>query len=233
MGIKSWLSDFVSIIFPDVCEVCDNTLVHGEKMLCLHCQYNIPRTKLHQDTFSEIHKRLAGKVPINKAASFFYYYKENPYARMIQRAKYNNRPRLAFDLAAMFAGEIQTDGFFSDIDTIIPVPLHWFKELKRGYNQSMEIARGISSVTSIPVADNLIASRAHSTQTRRSSFERWLNTRSIFAVENPEELNGKHILLVDDVITTGATLLNCAEAIHNAVPTATISVATLAFTRPT
>ncbi|MDE6652147.1 MAG: ComF family protein [Paramuribaculum sp.] len=233
MGIKSWLTDFVSLIFPDVCEVCDSTLVHGEKMLCLHCMYDIPRTKLHKDSFSEIHKRLAGNIPINKAASFFYYYKENPYARMIQKAKYNNRPRLAFDLAEMFAGEIQPDGFFNDIDTIIPVPIHWVKELKRGYNQSRKIAEGISSVTGIPVADNLIAARSHATQTRRSSFERWLNTRSIFAVENPEELDHKHILIVDDVITTGATLLRCAEAIHTAAPTATISVATLAFTRPT
>lgn len=232
MGITNWLHDFISIIFPDVCEVCDTSLVHGEKMLCLKCHYDIPRTNLHKSTFSEIHKRLAGKTPINKAASFFYYYKENPYARVIQSAKYNNRPRLAFDLAAMFAKEIKPDGFFDGIDAILPVPLHWFKELRRGYNQSREIAKGISSVTGISVADNLVAARSHATQTRRGSFERWLNTRNVFTVENPEELEGKHILLVDDVITTGATLLSCADAIHAAVPTATISVATLAFTRP-
>lgn len=233
MGLKVWLRDFLSLIFPDVCEVCDTTLVHGERTLCLHCYADIPRTNLHSQHFSEIHKRLAGHTPINSAASYFYYYKENAYARMIQRAKYNNRPALAMRLAEMFASEILPSGFFDGIDAIVPVPLHWTKELTRGYNQSREIAKGISNITGIPVADNLVAKRSHATQTRRGAFERWMNTKDIFTVEAPQELEGKHILIVDDVITTGATLLSCADAIHAVSPGVTISVASLGFTHST
>ncbi len=230
MGMRVWFEDFLSMIFPRVCEVCATTLVHGEKNLCLHCLTDMPRTNLHTQHFSEIHKRLAGHTPICRAASFFYYYKDNAYAKMIQTAKYNNRPKLAYELAALFASEINHDGFFDGIDTIMPVPLHRFKELRRGYNQSREIARGLSSITGIPISDNLVAKRSHGTQTRRGAFERWINTRDIFSVENPETIRGKHILIVDDVITTGATLLSCADAVHAADPTATISVASLGFT---
>lgn len=233
MALTHWLADLSSMLWPRVCEICATTLVHGENTLCLHCLADMPRTNLHNDHFSEIHKRLAGHAPVNRAAAYFYYYRDNPYARLIQNAKYNNRPRLARTLASMFAEEIMPDGFFSGIDILLPVPLHCLKELSRGYNQSREIARGISRVTSIPIGDNLIATRAHSTQTRRGAFERWINTRSIYSLINPDGLRSKHILLIDDVITTGATILRCAETIHAAVPSATISVLSLGFTHST
>ncbi len=229
-----WIGDCVDdlsgVIFPHVCEVCAGTLVKGEDTICLQCRYEMPRVRLHREEFSEIHRRLAGHAAIDRAASWFYYIRESPYARMLQRAKYNSRPQLARTLGAMYAGEIRTDGFFDGIDIILPVAMHRWKKLTRGYNQAERIAQGISDVTGIPVATNLTMPHRHRTQTRRRAYERWLNTRGIFHVDSPAELQDKHILLVDDIITTGATLHAAAEAIHNAAPTARISVISLGLT---
>lgn len=230
-GLKSWLSDLLGVIYPDVCEVCGVSLARGEETMCLHCLMNLPRTGIHGDGFNIIHQRLAGKAPVERAGGYFYYYRESDYAKLIHKAKYGNRPVIAERLASRYAREIAGDGFFDGIDCIVPVPLHRGKQIKRGYNQSEYVARGISRVTGIPVADNLVAVRAHSTQTRKNSYERWINARDIYAVKNPDELDGRHLLVVDDVITTGATMLACCEAIHNAQPGARISVLSLCVTR--
>ena len=228
--IKQWGNDLLRIIYPEVCEICGTSLVTGEKILCLNCDLNMPRTKVHNDNFNIIHQRLAGSTPINKAASYFYYYKESDYATLIHQAKYNNRPFIAYHLAQKFAKELNGSNFFDGIDIILPVPLHFLKLIKRGYNQSVAIAKGISAITAIPVGDNLYARQQHSTQTRKNSYERWVNAQGIYAVKNPEELANKHVLIIDDVITTGATLLACCNAIHQAEPTATISVLSLSVT---
>lgn len=222
------LKGVVNLIWPDVCEVCGCTLVKGEKVICLGCRLKLPRTNLHTQEFSLIHHRLAGRVPIERAAGYFYYYRSDSFTRLIHAAKYNGRPNVARYLAREYAGEIKDDGFFSGIDLILPVPLHCFKLWKRGYNQTEYLARGLKDATGIAIGSNLVATRGHSTQTRKGSYMRWLNTRNIYDVVHPDELEGKHILVVDDVITTGATLLACCEAIHRSAPTATISVLTLA-----
>lgn len=229
-GLARWGRNLIDAIFPRVCEVCGTTLIEGEDILCLQCLLDLPRTSLHCDDFNAIHERLAGRVPIERAGAFFYYYRGNPYTRLIHKAKYNNLPAIGRKLGALYAKEIAGDNFFDDIDMIIPVPLHWTKRLRRGYNQSREIARGIAKVTSIPVSDNLTARKGHSTQTRKNSFERWLNAQDIYQVARSWELKDKHLLIVDDVITTGATLLACCQAINKAAPTAKISVAALSLT---
>lgn len=228
--LREWMGDIAGMVFPNVCEVCARSLVHGERTICLHCLTEMPRTSLHTRPFTDIHRRLAGKAPIERGAAWFYYYRDNPYARMIQRAKYNSRPKLARRLGAMFAAELLPDGFFDGIDMVVPVPMHRFKQMRRGYNQAREVARGIAESTGIELCEALTATRGHSTQTRRNAFDRWLNTRGIYAVDHNAPLTGKHLLLVDDVLTTGATLTACAEAIHQAEPTATISVLTIGMT---
>lgn len=225
-----WGRDLLRIIFPEVCEVCGRSLVKGEKVMCLHCDVSMPRTLVHNDEFNVIHRRLAGSTPIDRAAGMFYYYRESEYARLIHVAKYNSRPIVARQLAEMYACELKPDGFFDGIDVILPVPLHKLKLIRRGYNQSEEIAQGLSAVTGIMVGDNLVALRGHSTQTKKNSYSRWVNAQGVYAVERGDEFEGKHVLVVDDVITTGATLLACCEAIHRVAPTARISVLSLAVT---
>ncbi|MBE6319219.1 MAG: ComF family protein [Bacteroidales bacterium] len=228
--LKSWGNALLRVIFPEVCEVCGRALTEGENIICLHCMMDLPKTLLHNDQFNSIHQRLAGSVPIEKAAGYFYYYRESDYAKMIHRAKYNNQPRILHWLAQQYVSEIKCDGFFDGIDLIQPVPMHWLKKMHRGYNQSEEIAIAISAATGIEKCDCLTCVHRRSSQTRKQRFDRWLNVKDRYNVKNIESLNGKHILIVDDVITTGATILACCEAIHKLSPHTRLSVLSLGVT---
>lgn len=220
----------LALVYPRLCEVCGDALVDGEDTLCLKCLCEMPLCRITDFRSNFIHDRLAGHTPIEKAVSLFYYLRSNRFTLLIQDAKYNGRPRIASWLARKLTDSIQASGFFADIDMIVPVPLHLLKKLRRGYNQTDYIAGAISGLTGIPVEHALVCRRRHSSQTRRTPFERWLNARDTYTVSPDAELTGKHILIVDDVITTGATLLSCAEALHAAFPSARISVLSLGVT---
>ncbi|MCM1518812.1 MAG: hypothetical protein NC117_09240 [Pseudoflavonifractor sp.] len=231
--IRRFLDDMAGLLFPSLCEVCGCTLRRGEQVMCLHCLTSLPRTGVHRDAFNTMHVRVAGHVAVERAGSWFYYYHGSPYRALIRQAKYASRPVVGRMVARMFAREIEGDGFFDGIDLILPVPLHWWKKARRGYNQTEWIAGGLSDHTGMPVGDNLVALRGHGTQTARGAYSRWLNTQGVYGVEDPGQLDGRHVLVVDDVMTTGATILSCIEAIHAASPTARISLLTLALTRLT
>ena len=229
--IKLWIKGATEMVFPAVCEVCGQPLIDGEEFLCLNCRHKIPRVNAHVDETSEIHRRLAQPgIPIERTASFFYYFRNNPYARLIQEAKYNDRPNINAFLGRMFATELSRAGFFDGIEALQPVPLHWWKKFRRGYNQAEIICRGISEISQIPIADNLKAAR-HSTQTRKNALQRQANVAGTMSIVRPEEISGKHILLVDDVITTGATLLATAQTILREAPGTRISVLSLGLTK--
>ncbi len=222
-------SQIISIIYPRLCEVCGTALTEGEEHICLKCLYNMPLCRLDADGFNIIHQRLASHIPIERATGLFYYYRGNPYTRLIHAAKYNGRPRIASHLASLFARRLQPSGFFDGIDLITYVPLHYSRQLRRGYNQSEHIALGISRITSITTLPTLIVTRRHNTQTRRDHYHRWLNSLHTYAIDpDATQLSPRHILLVDDVITTGSTILACLEALHHAYPAARLSVLTLA-----
>lgn len=229
--IKEWGDDALRIIFPKVCEVCGASLIRGEDIICLHCTMDMPRTGLHLDKFNIIHQRLVGKAPIDKASGYFYYYRDSDYAKLIHKAKYNGRTKIIEYLASKFAKELLKDNFFNGIDAIQPVPMHWFKKLQRGYNQSEIFAKRLSRETGIPLCNNLVSKRWHKSQTRKNRYERWLNTKDVYCVIDNSELGNKHILVVDDVITTGATILSCCEAIHKASPNTRLSVLSLGVTQ--
>lgn len=229
-GIRQWIADLGSLFFPRLCEVCDRPLVHGEDIMCLDCRYSMPTCDIHNDPFNSIHKRLLRHVPVERAAAYFHYSRNSRYANLILSAKYRNRPRIMQSLASEFAAKIAADGFFDGIDLVVPVPMHRMKRRKRGYNQTDHIADGVSKATGIAVSRCLTATRPHSTQTNRGAYSRWLNSRDIYRLDDTAAIEKKHILLVDDVITTGATLAACCEAIHTASPDTKISILTLAAT---
>ncbi|MCM1293719.1 MAG: ComF family protein [Bacteroides sp.] len=228
--IKQWLSDLLNLIYPRLCEVCGTTLVEGEELICVDCDFNMPRCNIHENDFNFMHKRLLRNVHIERAAAYFSYSRGSRYTELILSAKYRNRPIIARQLAARFATEIKDSGFFDDIDIILPVPMHYIKKRKRGFNQTEIIADGLKEITAIEIGTNLTATRGHDTQTRKSAVERWKNARDIYDVDAPESLNGKHILVVDDVMTTGATISACCEALQNRCQNIRISVLTLAAT---
>ncbi len=218
------------LLFPAVCGVCGRELVDGERVMCLHCNMGMPRTYFHLNQFNSVHQRLA-PMNVERAASWFFYQRQSRYAALIHEAKYRGMYSIVKSLAEAYAQELAGAGFFDGIDIIEPVPMHWLKRAMRGYNQSEEIARGLERVTGIVTGDHLKMARWHATQTRRGAYARYQSTRRLFEVVRGEELDGLHVLLVDDVVTSGATLLACCEELRAIVPTVRISVLTLAATR--
>ena len=231
MGILGrWMDDLRHLFFPEVCPVCGKALVEGEETLCLECDAAMPRTMFHLDSDNQLYYRLVSQhIPLVHAAAMFHYRGGNPYARLVTLTKYNNRPQLGYELGRKYAAELMPAGFFEGVEMLVPVPMHWWKELRRGYNQAMEIARGISAVTGLPVAEALSAS-SHGTQTRRNAYQRLLNARKTYRVADTAAIAGRHVMLVDDVITTGATMVSICEAVRRQSPTTTLSVVALAHT---
>ncbi|MBQ4367013.1 MAG: ComF family protein [Muribaculaceae bacterium] len=231
MNIPQWLHAAIDVLMPRTCSVCGKPLDADEPYVCRRCMEQLPLTHFEDIPFNAMEQLFAGKVPIERAAGLFYYEKGSPYASIIHDAKYRNMPRLGEWMAMRAVAQMRPSGFFQGIDVVVPVPLHRDKQARRGYNQSEFIARGIGQSLNIEVSLAVEASRRHSTQTRKSATERWLNTRGMY-VPAPcaAQLANRHVLLVDDVVTTGSTLEACAEALRQ-VPSITISLFTLAVAR--
>ena len=218
-------------VFPRTCRVCGQSLAEGEEVMCLGCMADLPRTGLHGIDFNTIHQRVGGSNVIDTAAGWFYYYSDSPYAAVIREAKYYDRPAAARTLGRMYGRELAAEGFEGRFDVVLPVPLYRTKLIRRGYNQSEEIARGLAEELRCDVGDNLVALRGHKTQTRRSGFERYENVRGSYGVVHAEELAGLKVAVVDDIITTGSTVLDCVTAIYDRAEPASVSVLSIGVTR--
>ena len=222
-------TDLWKLFFPQCCLVCGKTLLEGEEYLCFHCLTNMPRTHLYLHKDNEMEKELWGKFPIERASAYLYYSKGGDVKKLLTDLKYRGNADLGCFLGRCMTREMLSSGFFQGVDGIIPVPLHPRKQKIRGYNQSIMLANGVSSVTNIPVWNDLLVRTQYTqTQTRKGSYERWLNVKDMFECTSPERLRGKHVLLVDDVFTTGATLVACADAFRQ-IPDLRFSVLTLAL----
>jgi len=206
--------DFVSLLFPRVCQSCGETLVRNEKLLCIFCLADIPYTNYHLKRDNILEKELWGRCYAEQAAAMFFYRHGSKVQKLMHRLKYNGVKEIGVFLGEMYGHKLIDSGYLDGIDLIIPVPLHAAKERKRGFNQSRVIANGVSAATGLPV-DTKILKRTErsSTQTRKSRVERWENVKDIFKLQDPGLLQGKHILLVDDVITTGSTIESCINTI--------------------
>jgi Predicted amidophosphoribosyltransferases len=179
--------------------------------------YDLPKSNFKSFNTNPAADRFYGKIPFVKATAGYLYQKESNMQTVLELIKYKGEKELGERLAG-FTGSILTDkGFFDDIDLLVPVPLHREKAKKRGYNQSEWIARGLSRVSNIPLnTDNLMRTTENPTQTTKSIWERWENVQGHFTLRDPKVISGKHILLVDDVLTSGSTLEACGQAILKA-----------------
>ena len=189
----------------------------GEEVLCVRCQADLPRVRTVSFEENDIARIFWGLVPIEKGISFFHYTPHSPHSRILFELKYHNHPEVGKTMGRMMAEDLKATNFFNGIDLIVPIPLSRKKERQRGYNQSDWIAWGISEATGIPTdTTSVVRTKSNPSQTTLDHRQRRENVRDIFAVRHPGNLEGRHILLVDDVITTGATMLSCAEAIARA-----------------
>lgn len=229
--IKQWLSAAADVAMPRVCPVCGKALDNDEQWLCRKCLGALPRTRYEETDFNTMEQHFAGKVPIERATAYFFYEKGSPYASILHDIKYHSLPKMGYWLASRAVTEMAGSQFFEGIDVVTAVPLHRSKLAHRGYNQSEYLARGIADRLGIPYVEALNAVKPHSTQTHKGALERWQNIQGNYALKNDaSHLSGKHILLVDDVITTGSTLTVCASLLKS-IPGATISLFTLAAAR--
>jgi ComF family protein len=222
--------DFISLIFPNICACCGNSLWKHEKVICTYCDFHLPRTGFHLERDNPVTRTFWGRARIESSAAFYLFNKENRVQQMIHLLKYKDRRDIGIFIGEKYGFYLKNSPFFDSVDLILPVPLHKKKRMKRGYNQSEEFATGLGKSMRLPVNPYfLYRCKATETQTRKSRFRRWENVSDIFAVRDSSALQGKHVLLVDDVITTGATMESCIRVL-SAIQGIRISIAAIAFT---
>jgi ComF family protein len=227
--VKQWCTDLLGLLFPNLCNACGIALYHSEHLICTKCLYDLPLTDYHQHAENRVAKQLWGRLPLNAAMAMLYFRKGAKVQNLIHNLKYNGRTDVGVLLGNMLGERLITSTLYKDIDLIIPVPLHHKKYKHRGYNQCTFIAEGIAEKMEIAFSEeNLIRSTSTESQTKKNRYNRYENMQDVFKVSTPTYIAGKHILLVDDVITTGATLEACAnELLNNGA--AKVSIAALAF----
>jgi len=207
------LYDILHIFYPRTCLVCDVTLNHHEKIICSSCDFKLPRTRFHDDEENVVNQVFWGRVWVSGTA-FLFFRKENVTQRLLHHLKYRGRKDIGVLLGELFAYELLDSSTFKDIDVVIPVPLHPGKKKKRGFNQSAAIAKGISVIMGNRMnSKTLYKIRNTDSQTRKTRIERWENVKDIFGLNDPGSLEGMNILVIDDVITTGATMESCLKAL--------------------
>ena len=223
------LNDFISLIFPQVCASCGNSLYKNEQTLCTYCVYHLPKTNFHLNNDNPVAKIFWGRVDILSAGAFYGFNKGGRVQHIIHQLKYKGRKEVGFAVGKLYGYELKMCDSFKSVDTIIPGPLHPKKIKKRGYNQSEAFAEGLAASMEVPAnVKTLFRAYESETQTKKSRFSRWQNVESIFQLKDIKSLEGKHVLLVDDVVTTGATLEACAQTLQQ-IPGIKISVATIAY----
>ena len=223
------INDFIALLFPHVCVSCGKSLYKKEHSICTYCAYYLPKTNFHLDSDNPIAKIFWGRVPVHSAAAFYGFNKGGKVQHLIHQLKYKGQKHIGVSVGKLYGYELKYCEDFNSVEIVIPVPLHPRKQKKRGYNQSDGFAEGLAESMNVK-ADLKTLYRAveSETQTKKSRFSRWQNVESIFQLRDKTSLEGKHILLVDDVVTTGATLEACAHTLLQ-VPGVKISIVTIAY----
>ncbi len=223
------ISEAVSILFPSRCAVCGQCLASMERCICTSCYLNLPLTHFRGHRGNVVERLFWQKLPIERASAYLRYQSSNDVRNVLFKLKYHDRPQVGRFFGRVMATELLATDFFKDIDVVVPLPLHRKKERKRGYNQSEHLARGVADVSGLPVDTKLVERVVNTpSQTRLTADERRQNMQNAFRLCSVERAAGRHILLVDDVLTTHATLLACGRALAQA-PNVRISILVLAL----
>jgi ComF family protein len=227
--MKSYLADFISLLFPELCPACGESLIATEQLMCTQCRYNLPFTNFHLQADNIVARQFWGKINIEAAYALYYFAKGGKVQNLMHHFKYKGMHRIGNLLGTIAGTQLMQNDKFKNIDYIIPVPLHKTRLKQRGYNQSKCFADGLAKKLTGVVNDNtLVRIRATETQTHRSRFLRFENMQEVFKVTNTKKLENKHILLVDDIVTTGSTLEACGTELLK-IPGLKLSIATIAY----
>lgn len=226
--LELW-EDFLALFYPPYCRACLGSLVKGEHLICTACMLEMPQTHYHQNLNNPFYERLSLRFPICYALALFHFSKKGKVQRVLHALKYKNQPELGVYLGKLYGSQLVSAKFTKSVDLIIPVPLFAARQRTRGYNQSSQFALGLAEKMNLPIDESVLERvTATQTQTRKSKLHRWTNVAAVFHVKKPQAIHKKHILLVDDVITTGSTIEACAQALLQADDTCIISVACIA-----
>lgn len=221
-------NDLLHLFFPNLCLTCRTPLIKTEKQICLGCLYDLPYTHFHTQPGNPVFHLFYGRIRIQAASAFLHYEKGNKVQKLVHAFKYHGNKELAYELGKLCWQEVSRSSLFRDIDLIVPVPIHKKRRSIRGYNQAEYIARGIRAVSGLPVSTNLLYREVQSTsQVTKNIYDRWNNMQGLFTLKNESSIRGKHILLVDDVVTPSSTLCACAEKLLS-VKEVQVSILTIA-----
>ena len=223
------INDFLALFYPRLCHSCRKALIYGEDCICSYCLYDLPLTQLHKERENPVSRIFWGRVDVETATSLFYFQKGGKVQNLIHQFKYRGKTEIGIYLGNMLGNQLGNHPIWDPVDMIVPVPLHAQKKHKRGFNQSEIFGRGINQAFQRQlVVNNLVRVANTSTQTRKARFKRWENVETVFMVRKPEQLRGRNILLVDDVVTTGSTLEACAQKLKE-IKGVKVWVATIAM----
>jgi ComF family protein len=227
--LRSIFTDLLHLFYPHVCNGCGSDLLTEDNLLCAKCISQLPHTFYAQHAGNPIEKRFWGRIPLNAANAEFYFAKESLIQHLIHQLKYKNNKAIGKYLGSIMANSLLESNRFNNIEGLVPLPLFPQKERKRGYNQAAIICEGMSEVMDVPVLkDTLLRQRFTETQTKKHRQERWENVEGSFVVKNEATIRGKKLLLIDDVVTTGATFEAGGAALLK-VEGVSLSIAALAY----
>lgn len=219
------------LFFPKVCLACGKAMSLHSEHVCLSCRHELPRVNHQNYVDNELQKTFWGRLPLERATAFLWFQKQGKVQRILHHLKYKGAQDLGVTMGEIMASELIDKGFFEGIDFLIPIPIHAKKARIRGYNQSEMLAMGVNQLTEIEVCTEAIVKEIHTaSQTKKSRFKRWKNVNATFKLKHSNQLEGKHILLIDDVLTTGSTVEACGIELLQ-VPNIKLSLLTLAFAK--
>lgn len=222
--------DFLDLLYPRICVTCDAPLLRHEKLLCTGCLHELPIADFHLEKKNPVEKIFTGRIPLENAVSLLLFEKKGMVQTLIHNLKYKGHEEIGEFLGGWLGSELNKLPAFEDISAVLPVPLHKSKLKKRGYNQVTKFGEEIAKALKVPFLDDvLLKVSASQTQTVKKRIARWGKMEESFVLQKPEAVENSHILLVDDLVTTGATLEACAHKLLE-VPNVRLSFATMAVT---